>query len=530
MKVTKVLIFASALFIGLSSQAEVYKWVDENGRVHYGDKPPEDKLDGTSSKPVVYDAIDLPKNANLPSSAILSLRKMFDNHQFHKMNELLNSYQLLVERDISNESRLYKTYDAFDLYDKKYDAKFDAWINTTPNNYQPYLARASFYYSLGWKYRGGRYSSETKPAQFRAMKAHFAKARTDIEKVISLNDRSMVAYSILIGMAQATGDKHDAKNVIQKALTISPASFLVREHYINSLTPRWNGSYKKMEEFAKSAQAYVNENKKLKELLGLHILDAADTLYLDGRYKKAEKLLKLSMHYNNNNRYLFLNGKNYYRQGEFGLALENFTEAIRLQPEDGNYYYWRSKTYTKLKQYGSSLTDIERAAALVIDDEQINKRHQWLVSQVQLPGVVTKTSKQLEPEFEKVIAQINQDPNNAFLYYKKAGMFLQKNQPQRALTDIKKAIELAPDKFEYYYILDLAAFKLNRLDEIIQYWEKYIALKPDDSRAYLERSGTYYHKRDIPQAMRDAKKALDLGNKNAEKAYLKLKGMLEPTE
>jgi len=36
----KRLVIGLLLLVGLSAQAEIYKWVDENGKVQYGDQPP----------------------------------------------------------------------------------------------------------------------------------------------------------------------------------------------------------------------------------------------------------------------------------------------------------------------------------------------------------------------------------------------------------------------------------------------------------------------------------------------------------
>ncbi|HNL91555.1 MAG TPA: DUF4124 domain-containing protein [Pseudomonadales bacterium] len=38
-----IFLTALLLFLCWSAQAEVYKWVDENGKVHFGDRAPDDK-------------------------------------------------------------------------------------------------------------------------------------------------------------------------------------------------------------------------------------------------------------------------------------------------------------------------------------------------------------------------------------------------------------------------------------------------------------------------------------------------------
>ena len=56
-------------------------------------------------------------------------------------------------------------------------------------------------------------------------------------------------------------------------------------------------------------------------------------------------------------------------------------------------------------------------------------------------------------------------------------------------------------------------------DRIISYWNAFLALEPENARAYLERSGTYYHKRDFARSLEDLKQACDLGSKEGCKRY-----------
>jgi len=49
--------------IAAAAAAEVYKWTDEDGAVHYGDSPPEDKGKGESSDVVQMETEDVDTRA-----------------------------------------------------------------------------------------------------------------------------------------------------------------------------------------------------------------------------------------------------------------------------------------------------------------------------------------------------------------------------------------------------------------------------------------------------------------------------------
>ena len=56
---------------------------------------------------------------------------------------------------------------------------------------------------------------------------------------------------------------------------------------------------------------------------------------------------------------------------------------------------------------------------------------------------------------------------------------------------------LDPENFEYVRYVDYILAKSKQWEQIIKYWDAYIAIKTNDGRAYAQRGGTYSHKGDI---------------------------------
>jgi len=52
-------------------------------------------------------------------------------------------------------------------------------------------------------------------------------------------------------------------------------------------------------------------------------------------------------------------------------------------------------------------------------------------------------------------------------------------------------------------------------DGVIQRWTRYLELEPLNGQAYLERGGAYRHKGGQQSAIADARKACELGNRDA---------------
>lgn len=85
-----------------------------------------------------------------------------------------------------------------------------------------------------------------------------------------------------------------------------------------------------------------------------------------------------------------------------------------------------------------------------------------------------------------------------------------------AYKDALQAIEYDPHDLEAYRQLDYLLVRQRRFDEAIEHWNRFLALEPENARAYFERAGTYQRKGDMPNALADLERAADLGNEEAK--------------
>lgn len=98
----------------------------------------------------------------------------------------------------------------------------------------------------------------------------------------------------------------------------------------------------------------------------------------------------------------------------------------------------------------------------------------------------------------------------------RAEMYYRTGEIENALLgDFKKAIELDPHHFKSYLMLDYSLMATRDWDRIIGYWNRLIELEANNDRAYLERVGTCYHKKEYQKSLADLKRSCDLGNKES---------------
>ncbi len=110
----------------------------------------------------------------------------------------------------------------------------------------------------------------------------------------------------------------------------------------------------------------------------------------------------------------------------FILAIEDFTNAIKLNPKRYEHYIHRAFCYTEIQDYDKAIDDYNSA--------------------------------------------IDIEPNNSIFYNNRASMFLQKNDKQNALKDYLYAIDLEPKQCYYHYSVGNIYFNDKKINLAIRYF------------------------------------------------------------
>jgi len=527
-------IFIVASFsISLEVSSEIHKWTDDKGRIHYSDKAKNSKITHESNKTSKNTRIiknERYSNKNLigvhgenSDNVIILLRKYLQQKHYAKITRLLTKLSRFDVKDIRQELAFIRSFNAFYNGSYSYKSLLDRWIIQSPNNAFAYLARANYFYHLAWKYRGSRYAQNTKKNQFNSMESQFKNSEKDIIKALELNPKNIFGYYLGMSIAAVNGNSQLSDEYLEKGLRNNPFSFELRERLLYFKVPKWGGSVQEISDIANQFQHRINQNANLLILKSIAIRVVADILYGQKKYDKAslfyDQAIEKGKYYLN----YFNRGKNSYKRKKYRNALMDYDTAIDLNPNDADLYYYRSFALTQLKQYKKGYKDIRSAILIDPGKPKYIKRSNYLRNSIVTPGINNALEGATSKKLETINATIVKNPNNAVLYFYRAKIFLKANKTESALNDLQRAIKLDPSRFEFHLLNDQILIKKNRVDEIINGWTKYLKIKPNDRRAYLERAGTYFHKRDIKNALSDAKKAMELGSESAVIFYNRLK-------
>lgn len=457
------------------------------------------------------------------SSLIMKCRDLLRGERFNELNQLLAKLESETEQDIANEARLFLAYRAFDGKDASIAENLNKWITATPESYQPYLARANFNYGMAWKARGTKWASETKKEQFDEMNRYFGLVSRDLEVAIQKNDKMMVTYAMLIRMLKTSSQKEAMLKVINAAVEKNPASYEVRRAFIYSITPRWSGSLKMMDSFAKYSQNELGKNPRIRWLLGAPYIEQGDLQAHDNAYSKAIESYTKALNAGENHVFYGRRGEAYYRSEQYPKAVVDLTRAIELYPEEYEYYRWRSKSYLELGDVERALDDSDTARMLAPDDEYTKNQHARVISKLDRLGYEQAAQHNLDEALHYYDMALRSAPDNGGIYSRRASVYVDKGKYDAAKSDLREAIRLEPKTINHYKQMDWLLAREREWDQIISYWDQFIALDPNDSWAYYERGGAYFRKGDIERAVRNAKIAADMGNEDARKLYEKYK-------
>ncbi len=528
----RVVILLLCCSLAQNAFAKIYEWIDENGKTQYTNYPPpfqSTEVKGSQKKSSntknafpnstiqkKFSYSDIPAELDISGGVSLRIRGMLERRRYDALNRHLHKYQVASETQPLAEDMLFVSYNAFRKNDPEYEGLLTDWIAAFPNIYQPYLARAEYYYNKAWNARGTKWGTETTQKQFQGMNTYFEKTRKDLNTVMNLNNKTLVPYQLLINIAKTQSNDSEMENLIEKALEINPATYKLRATYVLSLTPRWGGSYKDMESFANDSLTYAMQNSKLHILPGLIYDDQASRQVSVKMFNVAEQLFSGALSYGENHVIYFNRGRARCRNEHYADAIIDLNRAIEIYKDDSDYYYWRALTYSKMEQYNKAVEDIIHAEELEDDDEHYSKLRKYISSQIALQAHELDKNENTSEAINQYDTAIGLEPDNAIMRYNKAITLYNNNQLDEALQELKQAIELDPNEINFYIAIDAVLAQSQDWDQIISYWDDFIFNHPNKSRGYLERAGAYHHKGDEISAISDLETAASLGNQPAK--------------
>ena len=373
---------------------------------------------------------------------IEELRELFENRQFESLNFIYENYQQELQDDFNKE---YQFEDAFRVFHTTlpfYEVLLTDWIENSPDHFAPYLARAHYYFAKGLEVWGPGGTRGKTQEQFKLRWRNFKKAIADIETALAFDQNLLTAYTILINISATMAQEEQLRKWAKAAVELFPHSFLIRSEYIRVLSPRWSGSYRKMENFAKSAEAYVDMNPYFACLYGFIYIDQAQEY---GSRKKYDQALALYTKATSFGDYWYFYTKRaeafYVHLKDLDKALADVEYSIYLRPTIERNYHLRSRIHFEQEDFAAAADDLQTARHLNPNDAETRRWQEWATTHLLNQGH-RLFETDLNRAVEKYKYSLMLNPENPEAYYWRAVAYWHQNRLDLAVDDLKQSCDL----------------------------------------------------------------------------------------
>lgn len=211
--------------------------------------------------------------------------------------------------------------------------KLDKWVEQRPS-FISYGARGFYALNRGYALRGDKWVRDTPAPRMQAMRRYHEAAEQDLREAVRMNPRFTPGYQGLISRAMASGGRGEIRSLLEEAVAASPSTYYVRVAYMQSLGPKWGGSFKKMQTYADSIDAAAKLNPLVWTLKGDPAAQRGEQAWRDEDWGQAYAWYSQALQYGN--RQVFLTGRANAARGlqRYDEAYADFEKCRQLAPID----------------------------------------------------------------------------------------------------------------------------------------------------------------------------------------------------
>jgi TPR repeat protein len=128
------------------------------------------------------------------------------------------------------------------------------WAQAAPDSYTAHYVLGVLYLNLARAARGGKWASETSEEQFAGMRKYAESARAELRRSLVLFDKPYPSYRPLIAVAALLGLPAEANEYLAAASKIDADAVGVYLRYFLYNTPRWGGTYARLDALVDAAR------------------------------------------------------------------------------------------------------------------------------------------------------------------------------------------------------------------------------------------------------------------------------------
>jgi hypothetical protein len=198
------------------------------------------------------------------------------------LDQHLNALQAQYESGAATEDQLYTGFRQ--LYEDQAgnERYFNDWVDAYPNSYAAHLARGTYYYRMAWFIRGSEYLGQIPSSRIERMSEYLGRAQPDLLASLKLTGKPYLSALYMLNVTHLEGAKSEHLHWYQEGMRIDPTNTKLRLRYMETLRPRWGGSYEEMQGFLEETRRQTSDAKLLARLeIAIHNDEAEDAMQAD---------------------------------------------------------------------------------------------------------------------------------------------------------------------------------------------------------------------------------------------------------
>ena len=166
----------------------------------------------------------------------------------------------------------------------------------------------------------------------------------------------------------------------------------------------------------------------------------------------------------------------YYNRGvlqnDQQSQIQDYTQAIRINPEYASAYYNRGLAFRKMNRLDDALADYTAALRIEQKHDIYNNR-----------GVAYERKGETEKALADYASAIRIKPDYAMAYYNRGNIYSDQGKSDLALQDYANALRFNPKYLDAYFNRGLLHKKMGRSEQAIADFRDVLKLDPDDKDA-----------------------------------------------
>ena len=199
-----------------------------------------------------------------------------------------------------------------------------------------------------------------------------------------------------------------------------------------------------------------------------------------------------------------------FQKGDYSAAIRQFTEALKLDPEN----------YAFNLGMGISLRETDHSDSAILYLDHAIKIQPTAEAYLNRAALFYTLKENAKGEKDEQMA-MHMQPSSAGMYELRGFCLLQKKDYVKAIMVFDSAIAKDKNTYKTYVNKAAALTNLKRYEAAIAVLDQVIALKPDYFNAYYDRAYTYMLSGDMDQALTDCNKLIGMDDKNTEAILLR---------